>query len=694
MDKWYHKSHRRNLIDMHIPDWNEEFFSKIDPKKYVANLKRANVDTAYIYTTSCVGLCNFPTQVGKMHTGLRGRDFIKEITEECRKEGIRPILYINMWSKWAYDNNPDWRCITPDGRQSHEYMFGQPGRYGVLCPNSGYREYVLSLVKELLNKYETDGLWIDMILWRTMCTCGHCQRRFKGETGEDIPRIIDMGNPVFMKFLHKREEWISEFFEAIKNEVYKINPEASVICNSTYYPSVVMGMSLEYAKQTEFISGDANLGIERSFEAKLFNNITKNRPFEFLCSIMDPDLYEHSMMKTHDHLMQLMTSCIAHNGRNGFIDAIDPTGELNEKVYHHMRKVYDEIDRYTPFLETEFEPCADVAIYTNFSCYYSPKDDGTSLRDTLNETSEHMYSSMQAAERLVEQNITFDVVTPLNFDKLSNYKALLLCDLYVMTKKEEAIIREYVKGGGKIYVSGRCAIYDGEGGKDEKGRLSDLIGVELLGMTDERVTYIRPACDLILKDYSAKYPLSCWAKQALVHADSNAVVLGRLTLPYTDPDDKTKFASAISNPPGIETDYPSIVMSNFNRGSVIYSAAPIENCRGRDHSNLFATLLKTLIGEAPIIVSNAPHPVEIVVYRQNNSGNYIINLTNSTLPVLTLTDITVKFKISEEIKACYHAPTRACVDFVIDGEYIEFKISKLKVFEMIVIEVKSKKQYN
>lgn len=31
MGKWFEKSTWRNLVDMHIPDWNEDFLSRFDP---------------------------------------------------------------------------------------------------------------------------------------------------------------------------------------------------------------------------------------------------------------------------------------------------------------------------------------------------------------------------------------------------------------------------------------------------------------------------------------------------------------------------------------------------------------------------------------------------------------------------------------------------------------------------------------
>ncbi len=32
---WFATSWRRILVDMHIPDWDDEFLSKLDPERYV-----------------------------------------------------------------------------------------------------------------------------------------------------------------------------------------------------------------------------------------------------------------------------------------------------------------------------------------------------------------------------------------------------------------------------------------------------------------------------------------------------------------------------------------------------------------------------------------------------------------------------------------------------------------------------------
>ena len=64
---WYRTSFRRNLVDMHIEDWNPEFLSQFDPDKYYENLVRAHVKSPMIYLQSHVGHCNWDTKSGHRH---------------------------------------------------------------------------------------------------------------------------------------------------------------------------------------------------------------------------------------------------------------------------------------------------------------------------------------------------------------------------------------------------------------------------------------------------------------------------------------------------------------------------------------------------------------------------------------------------------------------------------------------------
>ena len=73
---------------MHVDDWDERFLSQIDSKTYVEMLKLGNVKLAMVSASSHVGKCSYPTRVGQMHKGIKGRDVLGEIIDLAHKAGI------------------------------------------------------------------------------------------------------------------------------------------------------------------------------------------------------------------------------------------------------------------------------------------------------------------------------------------------------------------------------------------------------------------------------------------------------------------------------------------------------------------------------------------------------------------------------------------------------------------------------
>src|ERR1044071_4297262 len=80
---WYSKAYRRNVLDMHITDWNDAFLSEFDPKTYVEMLRLAQVKSSVVVAQSHVGIANFPTQVGRAHRAMKDRPNLGQVIELC-----------------------------------------------------------------------------------------------------------------------------------------------------------------------------------------------------------------------------------------------------------------------------------------------------------------------------------------------------------------------------------------------------------------------------------------------------------------------------------------------------------------------------------------------------------------------------------------------------------------------------------
>jgi hypothetical protein len=58
--------------------------------------------------------------------------------------------YFNIWSRWAFEQHPDWRIRDIDGKGYGAVVFGHSSRFGVCCLNSpGYRDYVKAQMVDL-----------------------------------------------------------------------------------------------------------------------------------------------------------------------------------------------------------------------------------------------------------------------------------------------------------------------------------------------------------------------------------------------------------------------------------------------------------------------------------------------------------------------------------------------------------------
>lgn len=689
-EAWYRKSYRRCLVDMHIPDWNSEFFAKFDSQKYIDAMKRAGVDTAYFYCDSCTGICNWPTKTGHMHAGLQGRDIVRELSEGLKAEGINVIAYINIWSRWAAMEHPDWQCVDEDGRPTLDFQWGQPGRYGECCMNSPYRDYVLKLVRELCEDYDFIGLWVDMILWRIMCYCPHCQKRFFDETGMKLPEKVDWHDPAWRTWLKKREEWNAEFLQDIIRTAREYKPDLTVMCNSSYLPNYFMGESLKFFRLGEFIGGDFLM--ERhahSYECKLFNSVSAHKPFEFLGSVMDPSLYEHSIVKSPEHLRSLMGSTLLNNGRYGFIDAIDPSGTLNPRVYDRMHDIYEFERQYEPYLRPDAEFVCDVGLYTNLESYINMDANGERVNQS-SPKSRHQENQYAMATLLIENHIPFAVLTQYDLERLNDFRVLVLDSLSVLTPQEIEALTVFVKNGGCLYVEGETARYDTDCEPISGGGLKEVLGAESDGYIGKKTTYIRPCSgqEDLLCGYDAEHPLSVPDSQ-LKLISHGAKTLAKVTLPWVDPDDKTKFASAISDPPGNHTEYPAVLYHEYGAGRVVWSAAEFEYMRKPDQTRVFCNLMGLLTGGRYAIETDAPRCVELSLYRQKEDDRYILNLLNfpAELPSVTAHGIHVTLNVPETVKRVRILPSGREMDYerLPDGR-IRFTAEPLEIFDMYSVE--------
>jgi hypothetical protein len=674
MSKWYKNSYRRNLIDMHIEDWNEEFLSEFDSIKYVELLKKANIQSAMIYINSHVGYCYWPTKTGVMHSGFKGVNKIGEVIDLCHKEGMDVIVYYSLiYNNWAYEKYPEWRMKDINGVCSCD----MGSRYGLCCPNNmEYREFVYAQIEEFCSVYEFEGVFFDMTFYPLVCYCDCCKERYSREVGGEIPTIIDWNNPAWVAFQERREAWIGEFAEKTTAKLKEFKPEATV--EHQFSPAShawTRAVTDNVSNASDYVGGDLYGGfLEQSFVCKLYRGLSKNQPFEYMTSRCNPNLTDHTTLKTKEMIQLHNYITTAHQGAFLIIDAIDPKGTINEKVYELIGEVFGESGSYEPFFGGDL--CFDAAVYFSLHSKMDPADNGK-LPTEPSRRVPHLEAAFGASRFLKENHIPYTVITRKDLAQLSRNHILILSDVLTMSAEEEAMITHFVREGGSLYMSGRTS----------PKLASELLGVKFEGQTEETITYLAPTerGAFLMPDVSQDYPLTVFSPQQRITGSDENTVMATTVLPYTVPGAPGKFASIHSDPPGIHTEYPAIVYETYGKGKVIWVAAPIELAKHDIHSRVFSKLMDLLKSGCYQFSVRAPKEVEVTLFHQPEKKSYTVNVVNiqEDTVIIPIHDIEVKvFMGDKELVEVLHLPEGKTVEFSLEDKHVVIKIDKLHIFEM------------
>ena len=672
---WYRNVFRRNLVDMHIEDWDARFLSEFDPETYAANLKRAHIGAPMLYLQSHVGHCYWPTKTGHMHAALDGReDLMRQTVNRCHDAGMYVVGYYSLiYNTVEEDRHPDWRIVCADGLSRRQ----RGSRYGMCCPNHPeYRAFVTAQIAEMAEYFDLDGFFFDMTFWPEICHCPHCQKRYLAETGREslpgghLPQT-DWNNPDWLEFQQLRIRWMGEFAKLVTDTAKRCVPGVSVehnYANSIAGPSLLCNTEL-VNEQCDYAGGDLYGDLyNHSFTAKYFYNVTNNQPFEYMTCRCDRSLYVHTVSKTEEHLATEVMLTAAHHGASFIIDAIDPVGTLDSRVYDLVGRVFERQMPYEAYFSGDM--VQDVGVYYTTTGHYNsrglPYDNKT--------------CAIGITRALIEENIPVGVIGNGQTDTLSQYRMVFAPQLAFMDEQNLTDLERYVEGGGILYLSG----------VEDVRVIERLLDARFEGYTEDSAVYMAPTArgQRYFGPFTEKYPFPTETSLPVISV-KDADILATMTMPYTHPGER-RFASIHSNPPGIPTDIPALLAKRRGRGVVIWSAAPIENDNRRAHRRLLLSLIGGYLDlQSLSIRTDAPRQVELVTFRRE--GDTLLSAvdllcTDELLPVPGFCAAVRCDRPSRVVRIGGWDREDADLPFTYEDGYAVFRIENLVMFEMYRIE--------
>ena len=680
---WYSNLYRRHLMDMHIADWDDSFLSEFSPEEYVENLKRADINVAMLYYQSHAGLCYYPTKIGVMHRAFVGKeDMMLRVEKLCREAGIKTVGYYSpIYDTCQHDLHPEWRILEPSGMSRRQkgdnggatmaFASTQLARYGLCCPNNlDYRQFVFDQIDEMLDYFSPEGMFFDMPFWPGGgCYCKWCRERWAREEGGEMPELPAPKSPDFSRFSTKKFQWMDEFVGAVVNHVKKRRPEMSVEFNhaSAVASPTSCGCGEGITHLTDYSGGDLYGDTQsQSVACKLYYGNTKNQPYEYMFSRCKPSLRTHTTTKSVNQMKTAMAVTAANHGATLVIDAIDPVGTMDRRVYETVGKAFAFIKPYEPYYRGTLS--TDVGIYFGMR---SRHDVGNDPRNNQTFTSTRCVTN--CAKTMTSNHIPYGITG--NWSHLE-YPYLIAPMLKDTETCDVGRLIAYVRDGGTLYFSGA----------DHPTLLKELVGGELAGYTAENKIYIAPKkrYESKFRGFNAKYPLFMERTSApIVKGVDKKSIVATITLPYTDPK-INQFASIHSDPPGRATDMPAVVIRNYGKGKVIWSALPIEGIEVEDYGDILMSLLFGSKKDFKVR-TDAPEDVEITLFEDKDE--ILVNMVHlfDRVKPRAIPSFRVSIKCATEPREIRLLPDGKPVKFTWRNGYATFRARTLNIFDMYQI---------
>jgi hypothetical protein len=393
-----------------------------------------------------------------------------------------------------------------------------------------------------------------------------------------------------------------------------------------------------------------------------------------------------------------------HHGACLLIDAINPVGTIDSRVYKKIGEVFREAEPFEPYLSIGTH-VYDVGLYFNMFAKMDNMENGKSVDDAVCDTAQpHEKAVMEAANSLRAHHIPYTVLNNWRLELLPNARVLVLSDVPFLNEKETAAIKEYIENGGNAYISGRT----------NPALIEEIFGVKFEGYTEHGITYISPTeegLSVMRGEFTREYPLVMFERQAQYKGTPSGKIYGTMTLPYTIPNPRSsvismpsdsraeqkdlndpmyRFVSIHSNPPGVFTDRPAMMETDFGKGRVFYSSLPIERAKREQHSDIFSGIIKRLLDEKPSVFasSDAPETVECILFGDNEKKIKLLGLVNiqESFHTIPVRDFTVSVYSEIPPKEVVVLPGRKNIPFRYENKYIQIYIDLINLYSMLLLQ--------
>ncbi len=592
---------RRQIhLDFHTSQLIDNIGSQFDSARFVETLISAYVDSVTCFARCHHGMLYYPSSchANAVHPKLAEQDLLGKQIEACHKVGIKVPVYTTVqWDQRLSESYPQWCMRTKTGAeivaQWSKPGYFEDGFYTFLCVNSPYREYLFEEVDELLERYEIDGLFFD-ILYVKPCYCMHCLTKMN-QAG------VDTSDEEAVEAFSAKT--LSEFRYQMSNRIRAKKGDVSVYYNTSHV----------HPGYRQFISALSHIEVESlpsggwgydHFPVVGRYARTLGVPVVGMTGKFHTYWGDFHSLKTPEAL-QYECFLINAMGANVSVgDQMHPDGRLSQAGYELISSVFEQLKLTEPW-------CSDT-VPVNEMAILNPEE--RQLDSDLN-VSQPLIGATRVLQELGYQ---FDIIDSQH--DFTPYKVLVLVCNYQLNKEVSARLNDYLSKGGKILASGYSP-FD----QAMQTSLVPQLCVQPKGQVPFSPDYI------LLREEKLSKALGLPAEELVmyqgsvrVEADHKAEVVADTIAPYFNRCGRW-FCSHQHAPSSREILHPAIVTTADSS----YFSHPVFSIYASKAPRWVRTLVRhqcdRLLGQ-PLIQHNGPHSLIATLHHQPEHRRYILHL--------------------------------------------------------------------
>lgn len=447
-------SFRQIHLDFHTSEAIEGIAVDFDAEQFVDTLVKAHVNSINVFARCHHGWLYYDSKKfpERIHPHLKHKNLLAEQIEACHRRGLKAPIYLSLqWDHYTAERHPEWLTITPDGKQGHPQDGPyDAGFYRSLCVNTPYTEFIRELIAELLELFDVDGIWIDIVQPKD-CSCFACRQGMleAGLNPSNADVRIEYGRDILTRFkqdlsafIRSRKSDCMIFYNAGHVGVFERRAKKAF---SHFELESVPGGSWGYMHFPVTIRYARTQGLDCLGMTGKFHTTWGD-----FHSFKNPAMLDYECFRM-----------LALNAKCCIGDQLHPRGRLCPASYDLIGRTYAEVEKKEPWCSGA-RPMVDIGVLNPEEWQHRSLAEG-------------LHPSILGVTRMLQEGGgQFDIID--SQAEFRDYKLLVLPDNIPLSDALSRKIEAYVAEGGKVIASFESGL-----DRQKKQFATPIFGVELTG---------------------------------------------------------------------------------------------------------------------------------------------------------------------------------------------------------------------